>query len=189
MRDRGVLHSLTPIIKTASRGSKGMPYARYRNLEPAFLISEEVKVIQLEIATSQLILSHLLSRVGTEAVEYVRLEAHLIIILHDCPLSRTRIHPSHKILHVSRHEHRRVRYRARTDTDVSLLDCCHGLVTRQLNQAITRIGDTSETVSAIFSRVATTASRRRAIDETVTLFSMSDGLTPMSSTRCGSAGC
>lgn len=39
---------------------------------------------------------------------------------------------------------------------------------------------TSDTVSAILRRVTTTAKRRRAMDETVTLFSMSDGLAPVS---------
>jgi hypothetical protein len=39
---------------------------------------------------------------------------------------------------------------------------------------------TSETVSAILSLVATTANLRRAMDETVSLFSMSDAFAPIS---------
>lgn len=42
---------------------------------------------------------------------------------------------------------------------------------------------TSETVSDIFNLVTTTASLLLAIDETVTLFSMSEGLAPVSTIK------
>ena len=53
---------------------------------------------------------------------------HFIIIFHDRPLPRARVDPSDKVLHMSRHQHRRIGDRCRPHANVSLLDRPHGLL-------------------------------------------------------------
>lgn len=102
--------------------------------------------------------------------------AHLVVVLHDCLLASTCINPCHKVLHMSCDKHSRIGDRRWADTDMPLLDSPDGLQSQPDHTS----PPTSDTLSAILSLVATTANRRRAIEDTVTLFSMSDGFAPTS---------
>ena len=46
----------------------------------------------------------------------------LIPILENVPLDPTRVHPSNKILHIPRHQKRRIRHDFRSNSDMPLLD-------------------------------------------------------------------
>lgn len=108
-------------------------------------------------------------------------KTHLVVVPHDRAFPRTAVDPGDKVFHVTRDEECRVCYRCGTDTDVALFDGAN-----RLREGVSRVGRegerglTSETDSAILRRTMTTARRRRANAETVTLFSMSDGFEPVS---------
>ena len=52
---------------------------------------------------------------------------HLVVVLHDGPLSCARIDPSDEIFHVSSDQHGGVRYWRWSNSDVSLFDCPYSL--------------------------------------------------------------
>lgn len=49
--------------------------------------------------------------------------AHLVIILHNRPLPRARVHPGHKVFHAPGDQHRGIGDGRRADAYMTLLDC------------------------------------------------------------------
>ena len=117
---------------------------------------------------------------STNQMELVRHDTHLVVVLHDGPLPSRRVHPSDEVLLSTGDEHSWIGDRLGADSDMALLDRTNRLRSELAWELEDSRRRTSETVSAIFRRATTTASRLRAKDETVTLFSMSLGLDPTS---------